>query len=167
MFRWLKRNAPDIIIVLVGLFATLLLFDFGGRDWIIWKSQTALLGIKDFIINVFSSFAEKLSTFEPGDLFGWVFLLIAWGVVLWRARWRFTNSDRYCSRQCPKCESEILRAHRTRWDMVVSRILFLRFHRYSCSKNECGWSGLRQPGRQHKKRVSSDEFEAVVHGEHD
>ena len=38
---------------------------------------------------------------------------------------------------------------------------------FRCSNSECGWSGLRQPERHHKKRVSSDELEAVVHGEHD
>jgi len=88
---------------------------------------------------------------EISDLVGFLMAVVALGILVWRARNRFKESERYTGRICPRCMSSFQRIHRTLGDRILGKIFFLKFHRYRCSNPECSWEGLRLPGRRIQK----------------
>jgi len=88
---------------------------------------------------------------EFSDLAGLVLVVGGGTLLLWRVRQRFIVSGRYRGRNCPRCGGWFLRVHRTFLDRVLGAVLFLRFFRYRCSNLECGWEGLRKPGRRQEQ----------------
>ena len=103
--------------------------------------------------------------FTLSDLLGWALLLGVVVFVFWRVRYRYMRSRFYRSRECPVCGTEVKRVRRKSSDRLLSKVTFLPFHRYRCPNQDCTWTGLRQPGRHHRKRKTDDEFEAAIRGQ--
>ena len=110
--------------------------------WTVIRSATAIL---------FLGVAGFFKQLELSEFIGLVLVLGGGFLLAWRARQRFMVSGRYRGRSCPRCGGWFLRVRRTRLDRILGGVLFLRLFRYRCSNPECGWEGLRKPGRRQEQ----------------
>ena len=126
---------------------------------VIESIQTA---VRQSFSSVSQAFSMYVSTLELSDLVGFLLVVSAVVILAVRARRRFIVSDRYVGAFCPKCGSSLLRLHRFRSDQILSKILFLKFHRYQCSNSECDWGGLRKPARTRTYNYGVDFFVSLT-----
>ena len=150
--REYKLELLAVFIAVIGLF--ILVDPFGLRVDIFGVFD----GLKSSLSTLKGSITSYFSQFSAMDVFGWLMVIAGIAFGFWRGRYRFQESELYNSRDCPKCGSPIKRTRRRRFDRFFSTILFIPFHRYICSDYECGWIGLRKPGRHHRKNKSDDEW---------
>jgi hypothetical protein len=85
------------------------------------------------------AFINDLSLY---DLIGFLLLVTAIYILLYRVRRRYLNSRRWQGDICPRCRGHIERIHRTSQDRILVFLLRRPFHRYQCMNRACGWSGL-------------------------
>jgi hypothetical protein len=76
------------------------------------------------------------------DLVGFLLLITAIYILLYRVRRRFLKGLRWQGDICPRCKGHIQRIHRTSQDRILAFLLHRPFHRYQCMDQACGWSGL-------------------------
>lgn len=148
MRKFLGKYWVEIVFGLgfvVGIF--LLVGDFSIWVGISTTFQNLLSGLSRFSSGANQAVTTYINSLEITDLVGFVMASVAILILLIRARRRLIQSQRYVGRFCPVCGSAIVRTHRTSGDQMISRILFLSFHRYRCGNQDCTWQGLRKPGR--------------------
>lgn len=80
-------------------------------------------------------------------LFGWLLIVLAVPLVIYRLRYRFSMSERWKATVCPRCGGELLRVHRKPFDRFLSRFFLPLARRYRCANPDCSWSGLRRSRR--------------------
>lgn len=80
-------------------------------------------------------------------LIGWLLVLLAIPLVIYRLRYRFSVSEHWKATDCPKCGGELLRVHRNLFDRLLSRLFLPTARRYHCANPDCSWSGLRRSRR--------------------
>ena len=137
---FLKNYRVELIaigFVILGVF--LILEQYEIRETILFVLLQLFAGIA-FIIRFV---VDYVIDFTLSDLTGWLLVFSAIIFVLWRARWRVIQSPRFASRICPNCHGPLRRAHRTRLDHVLAKVLILPLIRYRCKNPECKWTGLR------------------------
>ncbi len=124
--------------------------------------------LRDAVIRVYEGGKNGLTALSEGipqffmklslsDWIGLFLLIAAITLAFWSARRRFLRSDLYRSSTCPDCGAKLHRIHRSSFDRFLGKLLFLPLHRYRCENRECGWAGLRKPGRQHRRKQSGVE----------
>ena len=91
---------------------------------------------------------RSLQSLSLSELIGWLLVLLAVPFVIYRIRHRFTESEHWRASECPKCGGELHRIHRHFFDRLLSRTLMPHAHRYKCTNQDCGWSGLRRSRHQ-------------------
>jgi hypothetical protein len=154
MKGFIKEYRLEILAVFIALVGILLLINPFGIRVDIFK---AFDGLKASLSTLKANITSHYSKFSTMDVLGWLIVIGGIAFGLWRVRYRFLESELYNSRSCPKCGADIKRTRRKRFDRIISKIIFVPFHRYFCSDYECGWSGLRKPGRHHHQKKSDDD----------
>ena len=64
MKDWIKKYAFDVFAILAAVLALIFVFDFEGRDGIIWRSLSAISQTKEIIVNGISAIGSRLSSLE-------------------------------------------------------------------------------------------------------
>ncbi len=95
---------------------------------------------------------QFLSRHTTSDLIGMALIAGALIFIGWRTRYHFLHSDRFTKHACPRCGGPIVRVHRTSFDRLMGRVLFLPLFRFRCRNRACGWSGRRY-GEHHRHRL--------------
>jgi hypothetical protein len=83
-----------------------------------------------------------LSNISLYDLVGFILLITAIYILLYRLRRRYLNSIRWQGDICPRCKGHLGRIHRTSQDRILAFLLRRPLHRYQCIDRACGWNGL-------------------------
>ena len=76
------------------------------------------------------------------DLVGFILLITSSYLLLYRLRRRYLKSIRWQGDICPRCKGQIHRIHRTPQDRILAFLVRRRLHRYACTDQACGWSGI-------------------------
>ncbi len=151
----------------MGIF--LLVEPYDIRGWL-WQTMSGLVEIGSALLSGIANIAGRMfSSFGPSDLLGLVLIALAVVVIGWRLRTYFLSNPRYTGTSCPRCDSRIVRIHRSWWDQVLSRILFLPIYRFKCRNTACGWEGRRY-GAHHRHwspHITNEEIAHVSHATED
>jgi hypothetical protein len=132
----------DIYAVLAGLFKQ-------------WFNATRMTTSK-----VTDTVAAFLSSISLYDLVGFILVIVAIYVLLYRLKRRYLNTVRWQGDMCPRCKEPIHRIHRTPQDRILASLLHRPLHRYQCSDRACGWSGLFY-GKPHDHTDDSPSSHAI------
>ena len=92
--------------------------------------------ILSFIQNLFSSFIESR---EGSDIIGMILISTAFILIIFRYR-RMAITDWNYGKECPECESKMLRKRKDTFHKILARILFVKVRHYFCEK--CNTSRL-------------------------
>jgi Ca2+/Na+ antiporter len=87
---------------------------------------------------------RSLQRLSFSEMVGWLLVLLAVPFVIYRLRYRFSQSEHWRATVCPRCGSEMHRIHRRLIDRLLSRTLMPHARRYQCTNAACHWSGLRR-----------------------
>lgn len=87
---------------------------------------------------------RSVQSLSLSEWLGWLLVLLAIPFVVYRLRYRFSESERWRVTVCPRCGSELHRIHRRLIDRLLSRTLMPHARRYQCTNAACHWSGLRR-----------------------
>ena len=140
----------EIIIFGIAILGGLIWFDpLGIRSGLLTFLRSVVIGIGGFIPDFEEKVLNFFSSLTVADVVGFFILVTACIIVVIRVRTRYLASDYYLSRNCPRCGDRLNRIHRRWYDRVLSTLLLIPLHRYRCAHSECGWKGLRKPGRHH------------------
>ena len=150
-----KIELAAVATIFVGVF--LLIEPFHIRAFVYRTIMGLLAGVSGLFKAINEGMRFYFSRFTISDLLGWLLLIAAIVIIIWRTRQRYLVSNWYTSRICPRCGTGIRRAERKKIDRVLSKLSFIPFHRYFCPDKECAWVGLRKPGRYHRHKKSKDE----------
>jgi len=149
------KNFVSELKVEIVVFAIAIL---GGLIWLdLFGFQTMFFGFFESIYLWWGSFVPKVKGFVSGfassfsmtGVIGFFILVIASVYVFGRTRSRYLVSEIYASRICPNCGENLKWIHRKWPDRILGMILFIPLHRFRCANRDCGWNGLRKPGRHH------------------
>ena len=155
MKGFIKEYRLELLVVLIALIGIIVLVNpFNIRAGLF----SVFEGLKSSLSTFKANTSAHLSRYTATDILGWLIIFLAMVFGIWRGRYRFLESKIYGSRDCPKCGSPLKRTRRKRVDRIISTVLFIPFHRYICSDYECGWIGLRKPGRHHRRKKSDEEW---------
>ena len=144
MRRFIKEYSVELaflFIAIVGLF--LLIGHVSVRAMFSGIVGPLVKGLQYIALNL----ANFLAEFSISDFVGIALVLIVGAILAWRALNRFERSERYIGDQCPKCGSRLNRVERVRMDRLLSWVLYIPLHRYRCANSDCGWIGVKKPGR--------------------
>ena len=138
-----------VVIILLGVF----LVSVRESEWqnFFSASTKTFNNITSSFKTIDDSLYNFISSITLSEFLGAVFIFIASGVIFGRIRHRFLKSNHWNGTTCPKCGSEIVRKHRTRFDYIISKRFLPDARRYQCTKNACSWTGLRKRGRQRSR----------------
>jgi len=139
----IKEYWAELTFLFIGIVGLLLLI--GGVN-----VRAILSGIGRSLVKGLRVIGGILAEFSSAEFFGIVLVLIVGALFAWRACRRFVRSERYPADECPKCGNLLKRVRRVRWDRIFSKVLFMPLHRYRCADPDCGWIGVRQPGRHQR-----------------
>lgn len=142
---WLEMSALGAVAL--GVF--LLVEPFNIREdlqkWFVRTMGNLEQGLSGATLRL----VEFVRSFTLSDMTGIILLILAGGVVLWRARVRFLNSAAWKATTCPRCGLPVVRARRNTTDRLVGGFILPHSRRYRCSNKQCGWSGLRHHRHEH------------------
>ena len=129
-------------ILVLGLFALgfFLLWEKWNIKSIAWRAITSsALNIITFLRNISVRVGDIISGVETSDIIGIVLILIAFILVLNRARNRIIDNHPNLS-SCPKCDTDLRRTHRETKHKIQSWFLICRIKRYKC--RSCSFDGI-------------------------
>jgi hypothetical protein len=129
-------------ILVLGLFALgfFLLWEKWKIKSIVWRLVTnTARTFFTFVRDVAVSIGNVVSSVETSDIIGIVLILIAFMLVLNRARLRIILHHPTLS-SCPNCEGDLRRTHRKLKHKIMESFLFCKIKRYRCRK--CSFDGL-------------------------
>ena len=160
MKEFFREFKVEILVFGVAILGALIWFDpLGIRTAFGVVFKALIAGIDGFIPDFEAGVMSFFSSLTVVDVVGFFVLTIATVFVFLRTRSRYMGSEFYISRNCPKCGNTLRRVQRKWPDRVFGKLLFIPLHRYRCNDRQCGWSGLRKPGRHHHKWSSQEEEE--------
>ena len=96
-----------------------------------------IVGIKSFFISIFVS---PLRDMEFSDLAGMILIAISFGLMIGQLRKRMISTS-FESHSCPECNETLHRIHRSKGQLMISKILYLSSGYYRCET--CDHSSLR------------------------
>jgi len=140
-YLWSEWRVEILVLVVVALAVFLLVERMQIRQTLLAWLQQGLAGVRNLGLGAREALSALIQRTTLSDLTGYVLLLFAIVVVLWRVRWRLTRSARLSTQRCPRCGSELSRIRRRPIDRVVN--LYLPVARYRCRDGECAWHGQR------------------------
>ena len=146
------------LLVLLGVFLLVERFNIRQTLWL-WLTAAGRAVI-DGIVAAITGVANFLANRTASDLTGLGLIVVAVGLLVWRARRRMIQSPAWSDKACPKCGQELHRIHRAPGDRLIG--YFLPMRRYVCRNPECGWTGLRistSRARRRSTRTSESEGE--------
>jgi choline-glycine betaine transporter len=147
---FIKEFKVEIIVFGIAILGALIWFDpLGIRSGTLALLESLIMGVGGFIPDFEKKVIGFFSSLTVSEVVGFFILVIASVFVIARTRSRYLVSDFYLSRNCPRCGDKLIRIRRKWYDRVLSVVLFVPFHRYRCVYRDCGWKGLRKPGRHH------------------
>lgn len=88
----------------------------------------------------YAIFVEPFVHLQVSDVLGLIFIATAMGLTIMHIR-KSMISTAYASHSCPLCNSKLHRIHRSKWQLWLSRALYLSSGYYHCSA--CDHSSLR------------------------
>ncbi|NQT63506.1 MAG: hypothetical protein HQ556_11150 [Candidatus Marinimicrobia bacterium] len=97
----------------------------------------ATAAVKQFFVSIF---IEPFVQMEFSDFLGILMIVISLGLMIVQIRKRMISSS-YESHSCPLCDSKLHRIHRNRWQLWLSKTLYLSSGYYHC--DTCDHSSLR------------------------
>lgn len=153
IIRNYRIELAAVFVILLGIF--LLVEPFEIRETLYhW-----LVLLRKFISQIIAAIGafvhEYRDTFTLSDFVGLVLITATVVFGAWRLRWRYLHSAWYDAETCPRCGADLRRIHRTKLDHFLSLVLMVKWHRYACKAEGCGWVGLKKPiheGRRKKIR---------------
>lgn len=89
---------------------------------------------------IFSTFFEPLVQMEFSDLVGILLITISLALMITKIRNGIISTS-YESNTCPSCDSKLHRIHRSKWQLLLSKSLYLSSGYYRCET--CDHSKLR------------------------
>ncbi len=166
MKKFLKEYRIELIALALALLGVFLLVErleirASIRRGLTWLADSSV----EFLGLIRTRLQEWITSFTPSDLLGWSLLVGMLILIIWRVRYRFLRSSYWKIKTCPRCDSELLRIHRTRVQRLLAKSILPHARRYRCSNEDCGWSGLRHRIRyRHPSHASSDgRAEEITH----
>lgn len=145
---WADWRIEVFIVLLVAFGIFLLVEQMQVRQTILGWVRRALQAMSHLGSAILPRVMDFVQATTLSDLLGYLLLLLAIAMVVWRARWRLMTMPRFTTRQCPRCGSDLRRIHRHRLDRVLD--LLVPVARYRCKNSECRWSGLRVKKARHE-----------------
>ncbi|MBC8375854.1 MAG: hypothetical protein H8E26_07390 [FCB group bacterium] len=97
----------------------------------------ATVSVKQFLVSIF---IEPFVQLEFSDIVGILMIVISLGLMIVQIRKRMISSS-YESHSCPLCDSKLHRVHRSRWQLWLSKALYLSSGYFHC--DTCDHSSLR------------------------
>ena len=138
---FLRHFSFEIIIAFLFLFGVFLLFEEMEIKTFVFRGilsffQTFSHGFSDFL----GAILGGLSVIETSDVVGTLFIIIAFILLIWRARQKaiLRYSDLTV---CPECRGELMHVHRNTLQRLTSTVLRLKIRRFKCK--ECTFDGIR------------------------
>ena len=134
-----EYNFEILVLVLFAL-GFFLLWEKWHIKSIVWGAITySTLRITIFLRNISVRAGEIISGVETSDIIGIVLILIAFILVLNRARNRIIDHHPNLS-SCPKCDADLRRTHRKTMHKIQAWFLLCKFKRYKC--RSCSFDGI-------------------------
>jgi hypothetical protein len=138
--NFIKKYSFELLILFLitsGVF--LLVENLEIKSTILAYIKYILKYILSFLQNIFSSFSTFISTREGSDIIGMLFILTAFILIYFRYR-KMAITDWNCGKNCPECESKMIRKKKDPIHKILARILFIKIRHYFCEK--CNTSRL-------------------------
>ena len=144
----IKNNSTSLFqeynfeILVLGLFGLgfFLLWEKWNIKSITWRAVTSsTLSIATFLRNISVWVGDIISGVETSDIIGIVLILIAFILVLNRARNRIIDHHPNLS-SCPKCDTDLRRTHRKLKHKIQAWFLICRIKRFKC--RSCSFDGI-------------------------
>ncbi|SVC83497.1 uncharacterized protein METZ01_LOCUS336351 [marine metagenome] len=144
----IKNNSTSLFqeynfeILVLGLFGLgfFLLWEKWNIKSITWRAVTSsTLSIATFLRNISVWVGDIISGVETSDIIGIVLILIAFILVLNRARNRIIDHHPNLS-SCPKCDTDLRRTHRKLKHKIQGWFLICRIKRFKC--RSCPFDGI-------------------------
>ena len=144
----IKNNSTSLFqeynfeILVLGLFGLgfFLLWEKWNIKSITWRAITSsTLSIATFLRNISVRVGDIISGVETSDIIGIVLILIAFILVLNRARNRIIDNHPNLS-SCPKCDTDLRRTHRKLKHKIQAWFLICRIKRFKC--RSCSFDGI-------------------------
>ncbi len=104
---------------------------------IIHRLGEATVAAKEFLVSIL---IEPFVQLEFSDLVGILMISIAIGLIILQIRKKMITSS-YESHTCPFCETKLHRIHRSKWQLWLSKALYLSSGYFHCET--CSHSSLR------------------------
>jgi hypothetical protein len=130
-----------LIVVLTGLAIFLLVEQMSIREQLADWLRHMVAGTTGLLSSVTGAVRAWVMSTTLSDLLGYVFILTAVVLLLWRHRQRLMRDPRRTTLLCPRCGSELHRIHRHSLDRILT--LYVPVRRYQCKNDDCLWHGLR------------------------
>jgi hypothetical protein len=139
-----------VIVLIMALAVFLLVEQMQIRQTLLrWLRQglAVLKQLGEGFVQAVEGIARSITL---SDLVGYVLLLTAFALVLWRVRRRLMGTPRFTMPRCPACGGELLRVRRRWRDRLVD--LYVPVRRFRCKASDCHWGGLRIGRFRYKTR---------------
>ena len=145
MNKTLKEYRVEIIALLIALLGVLLLVgQFEIRQTVLGFFYRLKDSLVEFARGVDAAITNYINSFSLSDMLGWLLIFATLAFIAWRVRYRFLRSKYWNASACPRCNSKLRRSHRTTFERQVTKFLLPHGRRYSCTNEQCNWSGLRK-----------------------
>jgi hypothetical protein len=139
-----------VIVLIMALAVFLLVERMQIRQTLLGWLRTGLAALKKLAMGVLEAVGDLARGITLSDMVGYVLLLTAFALVVWRVRRRLMGTPRFTIPRCPACGGELLRVRRRWRDRLVD--LYVPVRRFRCKASDCHWGGLRIGRFRYKTR---------------
>jgi len=134
-----KYSFEFLILFLISMGIFLLVENLEIKSTVLAYIKFILIYVLKFIQNIFSSISLFIDSREGSDIIGMILISTAFILIYFRYR-KMAITEWNCGKECPECESKMLRKRKGTFHKILARILFVKIRHYFCEK--CNTSRL-------------------------